>query len=184
MLTLYHDYTSPASAVAVARLQRLIDAGARAEIIGHEAVGLATALPVTLDLLAELDAVADTAAAEGLTLRRPTVMPPTAAAHLIEDIARSIDRAAVWRRRCYDAYWSAGVDIAAPAQLERLAAEVGLDARDVTDALDDRVALAAIRRRFAGHRRNGIGGVPVISYDGTLVPGLLDIDDLRTLVAR
>jgi predicted DsbA family dithiol-disulfide isomerase len=183
MLTLFHDYTSPASAVAVARLQRLIDEGATAAIVGTEAIGLATTLPVTVELLAELDAVADAAASEGLVLRRPSLLPPTAAAHLVEDVAVGHGLAATWRRRCYDAYWSQGTDIAAPDALRAVAAEVGLPADEVAATLADRVALASIRRRFAGHRRNGIGGVPMISYDGTLVPGLLDDDDLRTLAA-
>lgn len=183
MLTLFHDYTSPASAVAVARLQRLIDDGAGAAIVGTEAIGVAAVLPVTLDLLAELDAVADAAAAEGLELRRPPNVPPTAAAHLVEEVAAAHGLAAAWRRRCYDAYWAHGTDIAATDLLHDLAVEVGLPAGEVDRTLDDRVALAALRRRFAGHRRNGIGGVPTIAYDGTLVPGLLDIDDLRTLAA-
>lgn len=183
MLTLFHDYTSPASAVAVARLQRLIDGGASAAILGTEAIGVATVLPVTLDLLAELEAVAAAAAAEGLGLRRPPNIPPTAAAHLVEDVAGRYGLAAVWRRRCYDAYWTHGTDIAAPDVLRTLASEVGLPADEVARTLDDRVALAAIRRRFADHRRNGIGGVPTISYDGTLVPGLLDVDVLQTLTA-
>ena len=47
--------------------------------------------------------------------------------------------------------------------------------------LGDRVALLALRQRFAGHRRDGIGGVPTISFDRTLIPGLLDEADLRAL---
>lgn len=181
MLTLFHDYTSPASAVAVARLRRLADDGVRSQIVGTEVLALDTTLPVTLDVLAELDAVQPAAGAEGLVLRRPPGLPPTASAHLIEDLAAAQGAADAWRERCYRALWTDGRNIADAATLVALAGEVGLTADAVTSALDDRVALLAIRRRFAGHRRDGIGGVPTISYDRTLVPGLLDDDDLRAL---
>jgi len=47
-LTLFHDYTSPGSAVAVLRLQRLADEGLAVAFEGFEAIGLDTTLPVTL----------------------------------------------------------------------------------------------------------------------------------------
>lgn len=181
MLILYHDYTSPASAVAVARVQRLVEDGLAASIIGTEVLGVEATLPVTVDLLAELDRVAAAAAAEGIDLRRPAMMPPTASAHLLEDLARAHGAATAWRRRCYSAFWRDGQDISDGAVLRRLAGDVGLPAGPVAEALGDRVALLAIRRRFAGHRHEGVGGVPVLSYNGTLIPGLLDEDDLRAL---
>ncbi|CAN5822291.1 hypothetical protein BH23ACT10_BH23ACT10_01340 [soil metagenome] len=183
MLTLFHDYTSPASAVAVARVERLITDGLAAQIVGIEALGVDMRLPVTVDVLAELDAVRDQARVEGLELLRPPDLPPTAAAHLVEDLARDRGRDAVWRRGCYRAYWEQSADIADLAVLSALAADAGLPAADVEHVVTDRVALLAIRQRFAGHRREGIGGVPLISFDGTLIPGLLADDDLRALVA-
>jgi predicted DsbA family dithiol-disulfide isomerase len=65
--------------------------------------------------------------------------------------------------------------------LVALAGDAGLPRTVVADAIGDRVALLAIRRRFAGHRRDGVGGVPTISYDRTLIPGLLDDADLLAL---
>jgi predicted DsbA family dithiol-disulfide isomerase len=181
MLTLFHDYTSPASAVAVARLRRLAGDGVRAQVVGTEVLGVETVLPVTIDLLAELDAVMPAAAAEGIVLRRPTGLPPTATAHLVEDVARAHGLDDAWRARCYEAFWAAGADIADPAVLVALAEQAGLPRAVVADAIGDRVALLAIRRRFAGHRRDGVGGVPTISYDRTLIPGLLDDADLLAL---
>lgn len=183
MLTLFHDYTSPASAVAVARVERLIADERRAQIVGIEALGVDMALPVTVDVLAELAAVGDQARAEGLELRRPPHLPPTAIAHLVEDLARDHGLDAAWRRCCYRAYWEDGADIADLAVLSEIAAVAGLPAAQVEQVVTDRVALLAIRQRFAGHRREGVGGVPLISFDGTLIPGLLADDDLRALVA-
>ena len=183
MLVLYHDYTSPASAVAVARVHRLLREGVRAEIEGTEVVGVDTVLPVTVDLLAALDAVAPEARAEGLELHRPGVVPPTALAHVVEDVARAHGRAVAWREHCYRAYWRDGEDISDAARLRALATEAGVPEPAVAAALADRVALLAVRRRSVGHRREGIGGVPTILYDRSLVPGLLPEQDLRTLAA-
>lgn len=181
MLTLFHDYTSPTSAVAVARLQRLIDEGVRARIVGMEAVGIDVVLPVTLDTLAELEAVGESAAAEGLTLRRPRMAPPTALAHVVEVAMSTDDRVARWRQCCYAAYWADGADLSDAAVLRRIAAVADLPGDVVEAALNDRVALLAVRQRSAGLRRDGIGGVPTISYARSLVPGLLSTADLRTL---
>jgi predicted DsbA family dithiol-disulfide isomerase len=183
MLVLYHDYTSPASAVAVARVQRLQRDGMPAEIRGTEVFGLDATLPVTVELLAGLDAVADEAIAEGLELRRPALVPPTALAHVVEDVARAHALDMRWRDRCYRAFWRDGADIADAGELRRIAVTAGLPRAAVDAALDDRVALLAVRQRSAGHRREGIGGVPTIWYDRSLIPGLLPERDLLALAA-
>ncbi len=183
MLTLFHDYTFPASAVAVARVTRLRADDLPCRIIGTEVIGVDTVLPVTVDVLAELAAVADEAEAEGLLLRRPRQLPPTAAAHLVEEVARAHGLGGAWRARCYRAFWTDRVDISDGRVLRGLAADIGLPADEVERTLGDRVALLTIRRRFAAHRRDGIGGVPTISYDRTLIPGLLSVADLRALAA-
>ena len=181
MLVLYHDYTSPESAVAVMRLHRLMRDGMPADVRGTEVLGLDTTVPVTVDVITALDAVAGEAAEEGLTLRRPPVLPPTGLAHVVEDVARAHDLDMAWREQCYRAYWSDGANIGDGEQLRRLAERAGLPAGNVDRALDDRLALLEVRRRSAGDRRNGIGGVPTIEYNRTLIPGLLPDADLRAL---
>ena len=181
VLTLFHDFTSAASAVAVARLQRLADEGLEVAFEGFDALGVDVALPLTLDTLAELDAVAGVADVEGVGLRRPSLLRPTARAHLVGEVAEESGLAASWRERCYRAVWSEDVDITDPIVLVRLALGAGLDPAPVATALEDGARLAAIRRRLGAHRRNGVGGVPTILTARTLVPGLLDEDALRAL---
>lgn len=182
MITLFHDYTSPASAVAVARAHRLQDEGLDIEIVGFEAVGVDLHVPVTLDVLAELDVVAEQAATEGMRLRRPRLLPPTGLAHVIE---RAVSGAAarMWRSAGYRAFWHDGRDLADPDELRAIAEEAGLDGSAIEDRLTDRLALAGVRRATSGHRRDGVGGVPTILAQRTLVPGLLGDDDLRALAA-
>jgi predicted DsbA family dithiol-disulfide isomerase len=183
MLTLFHDYTSPASAVAVARLERLAREGLAVEFEGFEALGVDVALPVTVEVLDALEQLSGAAAAEGIVLRRPPALPPTGHAHVIGGVAEAHGRGPDWRRACYAAFWARGVDLADPGVLTGLAADAGLDAAAVREALADRGRLPALRRRMTGHRREGVGGVPTILAHRTLVPGLLPEDDLRTLAA-
>lgn len=183
MLTLFHDFTSPACALAVARVQRLADEGLPVEFAGFEAVGIDLTLPPTLDVLATVDGLTEQAAAEGIPLRRPTVLPPTALAHVVGTVADAAGLAASWRRACYAAFWRDGSDIGDREVLAQLAVAAGLEAAQVIAALSDRAWLAAVRHRTATHRRKGVGGVPTILTQRTLVPGLLPTSDLRALAA-
>jgi 2-hydroxychromene-2-carboxylate isomerase len=182
-LTLFHDFTSPASAVAVARLQRLADDGLAVAFAGFEAIGVDVVLPVTIDVLAELDAVAAAADAEGVVLSRPRALPPTGLAHVVGELAEDAGLGASWRDTCYRAFWRESVDLADRAALVDLARDAGLDAPAVADALVDRGCLARVRRRMGAYRNEGVGGVPTILAHRTLVPGLLAEDDLRALAA-
>lgn len=181
MLTLFHDYTSPASAVAVARLQRLSDEGLAVEMVGFEAMGVDVALPVTVDVVAALGELAETAAAEGVALRRPAVLPPTAAAHVVEELAEAAGLGASWRQTCYRAFWRDGADLSDQVALAELAEAAGLDPAEARRAAADRMRIAAVRRRCAALRAEGVGGVPTILAQRTLVPGLLPEPDLRAL---
>lgn len=183
MLTLFHDYTSPASAIAVARLQRLADESLTVEFVGFEANGVDAVLPPSLDVLAAIDDLAAEAAAEGVELRRPVAIPPTARAHAVGTIAETAGLGASWRSRCYAAFWAGGADINDVATLVSLADAAGLPAEKVQAALADGALLASVRRAAGRHRRNGIGGVPTILAQRTLIPGLLAEKQLRDLGA-
>lgn len=181
VLTLFHDYTDPASAVAALRLQRLVDEGLAAGFEGFEAVGVDTALPPTLDVLAGVARLGPAAAQLGLTLRRPRALPPTGLAHLVGELAERRELGASWRETCYRAVWERGADIGDRQVLWNLAGRAGLEATEVAAALEDPALRASVRRRMASRRRLGVGGVPVLLAAGTLVPGLLDDGDLRAL---
>lgn len=181
VLTLFHDYTSPASAIAVARLQRLADEGLPVEFVGFEAIGMDVALPPSLDVLAAIDDLAEQARAEGVVLRRPAALPPTARAHAVGTLAEVVELGASWRQRCYSAFWADGADLDDPAVLVALAEQAGLDPAKVAGALEEPGFVTSVRRAAGQHRRNGVGGVPTILAQRTLVPGLLSEDDLRAL---
>ncbi len=181
MLVCYHDYTSPASAVAVHRLQRLADQGLPVSFTGVEILGLSVAIPPSLPLLEELDRYAEEARDEGIVLRRPTRQPPTAPAHLAGELADDAALGADFREACYRAYWQDQRDIGATAVLCDIAADVGLDPEAVRAALDDPLRLPSLRQRMAALRGQGVGGVPVLEAGGTFVSPFLPEPDLREL---
>jgi predicted DsbA family dithiol-disulfide isomerase len=183
VLTLHYDFTSPASVVAVLRLQRLADRGAAVEFVGLDALGLEVALPVTLDQLDELERVAPRADELGLTMRRPPTRPPTLPAHLVAGLARQADLGAAWRVAVLRAYWEQGRDISDHAVLVDLAAGVGLDAEETRRWLDDGARRAALHRTMAAERGRGVGGVPVLEFEGTFVSADLADEDLARLAA-
>lgn len=181
MLTLFHDYTSPASAVAVLRVHQLLDEGLDIGFAGFESIGVDAPIPVTLDVLAQLDQHRDEAAALGLQLQRPDRLPPTVRAHLAEDYAAEHGRDRTWREAAYRAFWERGADLADVDVLCDIAAEVGLVPARLAVALIDRTAAVTFRREVHAARSAGVGGVPTIEANGTLLPGLTPLVDLRML---
>ncbi len=181
MLVLFHDYTNPASAIAVARLQRLADEGFAVEFRGFDAFGVDMALPVTVDVKAALADLVPVAAAEGLELHEPELLPATGWAHALELLAEEQGRGADWRAVCYAAFWVQGVDLSSHDALRMLGSLAGLPGAEVDAVLSDPRRLAAVRRFAAAQRGNGVGGVPTLLVQRTLVPGLLPEDDLRAL---
>lgn len=181
MLRLFHDFTSPASALAWLRLRPLVSEGLAVAFTGIDALGLDRAVPPTVGLLEELGEHRSALGAQGLDARRPAVQPPTLRAHLLTDLAEGAGRGQAWRGACYRGYWEKGVDLSDPSALVDLAARVGLEG--AARVLGDEAAVQALRRRMGAHRARGVGGVPVLEVDGTLVPALLDRDELRRLAA-
>jgi predicted DsbA family dithiol-disulfide isomerase len=175
VLTLHHDVTAPRSALAVLRLQRIADLGHPVTFRGIDVLGLAMPLPVTLDQLAELEQVAEPAAALGLVMRRPALRPPTLDAHLVGERAERAGLGAAWRAACLRAYWTEGIDISAHEALVALAARVGLDVVEVAGVLADAAARNELRASMLALRALGIGGAPVLEVDGTLLSA--DVDD-------
>ena len=182
-VTLFHDPTSPAAAVAVMRLTALAREGLPIAFEGFEAIGIDMAMPVDLDTLAVIDRLTPVAAAEGLSLRRPRSLPPTGLAHVLLAHGETTERAHELRLAVYRAFWEQQRTIDDIETLVDIADDAGLDRTTVGDLLNDRVALASRRRLMATHRRDGVGGVPVILASRTLVPGLLDADQVRALAA-
>jgi predicted DsbA family dithiol-disulfide isomerase len=183
VLILHHDVTSPAAAVAVLRLQRISDGGGQVAFQGIDVLGLEAALPLTLDQLAELERETVRLRALGLQVRRPSRRPPTLGVHLVAEHAEVVGLGAAWRAATLAAYWERDLDLGDDRILVDLAGGVGLDAGRVASLLSDRSARTSLRRRMLATRQRGIGGVPVLEFQGAFVSADLTDDDLRQLAA-
>jgi 2-hydroxychromene-2-carboxylate isomerase len=181
VLVLHFDYVSAASAVAVLRLQRLVDLGASVTFSGVDVLGVDIPLPTTLDQLAELERHTARAAALGLRLRRPSQRPPTLPAHLVGELAVARDLGAAWRTAVLEAYWTRDAAIGDDQVLVELAGAVGLDREAVAARLAEPSQRIALRRAMAGLRGRGLGGVPVLEVGGDFVPADLPDADLAEL---
>jgi 2-hydroxychromene-2-carboxylate isomerase len=181
VLILHHDVTSPAAAVAVLRLQRVADAGGAVAFQGIDVLGLEATIPVTLDQLAELERVRPRLRALGIDPCRPSRRPPTLAVHVVAEHADAVGLGATWRAACLRAYWERDVDLGDDEAVLDLAVGSGLGRGEVAALLGDRVGRIAARRRMTATRQRGIGGVPVLEYQGAFVPADLPDADLREL---
>jgi predicted DsbA family dithiol-disulfide isomerase len=181
VLVLHYDFPSPAAAAATLRLQTIADAGGAVAFSGLDVLGLAVTIPPTLDQLAEYERARAQAAAHGVELARPTGWPPTFDAHLVGDRAEAAGLGAAWRLACLRAFWVRGADLSSHDALRTLASDVGLDAATVDEVLGDVRARARRRQQDAASRRRGVGGVPVLELDGTLLGADLPDAELRAL---
>jgi len=175
VLILHHDVTSPGAALAVLRVQRIADAGLPVAFRGIDTLGVAVSLPVTLDQLAEMERFAERAAGLGLVMRRPTLRPPTLDAHLVAELAERRGLGAAWRLACLRAYWTEGLDVSDHPTLIGVGRAIGLERDEVVTTLADVAARNELRAAMLARRGLGIGGVPVLEVDGTLLPA--DVDD-------
>ncbi|MFB6121509.1 MAG: DsbA family protein [Halobacteriaceae archaeon] len=82
----------------------------------------------------------------------------------------------------YEALWEDGRDVGDADVIADVAADVGLDAADVTDAVADEDWRAAVFDHFDDAQREGITGVPTFAYDGYAARGAVPPAQLERLV--
>lgn len=183
MLVLHHDYPSASSLRALLLLQAVADEGHPVAFHGVDVLGLGATIPATLDDVADWQAHRDHLAARGWDLPRPRRHPPTLAAHLVEAMATDVGLGAAWRHACLRAHWFDDRDLGDPAVLVALGEGIGLDGDGVSGLVADRKAAVTARRAAIAARGDGIGGVPVLAVDDTLVSPFMSAADLRQLAA-
>lgn len=181
MLRLFHDFTSPASALAVLRMHELVDEGLAVEFVGLEIAQLARPVPPSAALREELHHHRASLHQAGLVAVCPHLQPPTLLAHVVGALAADHGCGRTWRELCYRLYFERGGDLSDRGVLTAMAGRIGLPEGAVVDVLDDEEAARRLRRRTAGHRVRGVRTVPTLEVDETLLPGLLEGDQLRRL---
>jgi predicted DsbA family dithiol-disulfide isomerase len=131
--------------------------------------------------------VSAAAAAEGLTYAMDKIsrQPNTLDAHRLIRWAGGIGKAAEMKQRLMDLYFTEGADLTNHAVLVQAAADVGLDAEDIREALASDQDVADVEQEATSAKEAGIEGVPCFIFGGKFaVSGAQAPEDLAEAIAR
>ena len=108
--------------------------------------------------------------AAGLTYNRPATVPNTRLALRLGELAREQGLHQPFHDRLMTAYWSEATNIGQEDELQRLAADVGLDRDSVTRVIEDPSAyLAVVQGSTQQALQAGINAVPAFVFDQRLL---------------
>ena len=112
--------------------------------------------------------VAAAAEAEGLTyaLDKISRQPNTIDAHRLIRWAGGLGKAAEMKQRLMDLYFTEGADLSNRAVLVQAAADIGLDADDISEALASGQDVEQVEREAQSAKEAGIDGVPCFIFGG------------------
>jgi predicted DsbA family dithiol-disulfide isomerase len=131
--------------------------------------------------------VATAAAAEGLNYAMDKIsrQPDTLDAHRLIRWAESIGKAAEMKQKLMDLYFTEGADLTDHDVLVKAAANVGLDANKIRQALASEQDVAEIEREALSAKEAGIEGVPCFIFGGKFaVSGAQAPEYLAEAIAR
>jgi predicted DsbA family dithiol-disulfide isomerase len=131
--------------------------------------------------------VATAAAAEGLNYAMDKIsrQPNTLDAHRLIRWAESIGKAAEMKQKLMDLYFTEGADLTDHDVLVKAAANVGLDANKIRQALASEQDVAEIEREALSAKEAGIEGVPCFIFGGKFaVSGAQAPEYLAEAIAR
>jgi predicted DsbA family dithiol-disulfide isomerase len=131
--------------------------------------------------------VSAAAAAEGLTYAMDKIsrQPNTLDAHRLIRWAGGIGKAGEMKQRLMDLYFTEGADLTNHAVLVQAAADVGLDAEDIREALASDKDVAEVEQEAISAKDAGIEGVPCFIFGRKFaVSGAQAPEDLAAAIAR
>jgi predicted DsbA family dithiol-disulfide isomerase len=127
------------------------------------------------------------AASEGLTyaIDKISRQPNTLDAHRLIRWAEGIGKAADMKQKLMDLYFTEGADLTNHAVLVQAAADIGLDAEDIREALASDKDVAEVEREALSAKEAGIQGVPCFILGGKFaISGAQAPEDLAEAIAR
>jgi len=122
----------------------------------------------------------------GLTYNRPDVEPNTRLALRMSELAREQGLHDAFHDRLMDAYWSEATDIGEPAELRRLAGEVGLPPVEVDRVIDQGdLYLDTVLESTRQAQSVGINAIPAFVLDRRMIVlGAHAIESFRSAFAQ
>jgi predicted DsbA family dithiol-disulfide isomerase len=114
--------------------------------------------------------VSAAAAEEGLDYAMDKIsrQPNTLDAHRLIRWAEGIGKAAEMKQKLMDLYFTDGADLSNHAVLVQAAADIGLDADDISEALASDQDVEEVAREATAAKEAGIEGVPCFIFGGKL----------------
>jgi predicted DsbA family dithiol-disulfide isomerase len=132
-----------------------------------------------------LDNMREMAAASGIDMRRPPLIPNTRKAHEATEFARERGDLLAFHRALFHAYWTEERNIGDLDVLADVAVACGLDPDALREALADGRYAAAVEDQMQWVREVGITAVPTIIFEGRFaVVGAQDYDVFRDVAHR
>jgi predicted DsbA family dithiol-disulfide isomerase len=131
--------------------------------------------------------VSAAAAAEGLTYAMDKIsrQPNTLDAHRLIRWADGIGKAAEMKQRLMDLYFTEGADLTNRAVLVQAAADIGLDAGDIGEALASDKDVAEVEQEAQSAKEAGVQGVPMFIFGGKFgVSGAQEPENLAEAIER
>ena len=124
------------------------------------------------------------AAAVGFSMKPPAILTNSRAALAATEFARESGRDEALEERIYQAYFNEGENIGDAAVVARLAAEAGLDAGEVADAIKSpKYEMRLKNNSLAAHNR-GVSGVPTFFIGEYPLVGAQSVDAMRAILRR
>jgi predicted DsbA family dithiol-disulfide isomerase len=120
----------------------------------------------------------------GFSMKPPAVLTNSRAALAATEFARESGRDEALEERLYRAYFNHGENIGDPGVVARLAAEAGLDAGEVADAIKSpKYEMRLKNNSLAAHQR-GVSGVPTFFIGEFPLVGAQSLDTMRAIFKR
>jgi predicted DsbA family dithiol-disulfide isomerase len=124
------------------------------------------------------------AEATGFSMKPPTVLTNSRAALAATEFARESGRDELLEERIYRAYFNEGENIGDAGVVARLAAEAGLDADEVAEAIKSpKYEMRLKNNSLAAHQR-GVSGVPTFFIGEFPLVGAQNLDAMRAILKR
>jgi predicted DsbA family dithiol-disulfide isomerase len=122
--------------------------------------------------------------AVGFEIKTPIVLTNSRAALAATEFARESGRDEALEERIYKAYFNEGVNIGDAKVVARLAAEAGLDAGEVADAIKKPKYEMRLKNNALAANNRGVSGVPTFFIGEYPLVGAQSLDAMRAILRR
>ncbi|HVP04123.1 MAG TPA: DsbA family oxidoreductase [Dehalococcoidia bacterium] len=112
-----------------------------------------------------LDNLRDLAAASGIEMKRPPIVPNTRKAHEATEFAKEHGKLWEIHRALFHAYFEEERNLGDTDVVCEVAAGIGLDADELRRALEDRRYADEVEQQLAWARAAGVTGVPTVVFN-------------------